>query len=133
MWFQILLLISLAAIAVYLLRSTPSPRHLAIRRLVVLMAILAGVVGVVAPGVLSAIANVVGVGRGSDLLFYVAIIAGLLYIVSEYKRSAQTAKTLTSLARELALTEARLTDRITQLENREEERASARSSIKDSE
>jgi len=117
MWFQLLLIVALAGIAVYLLRSTPSPRHLAIRRLVVLVVILAGVVVVLAPGVLSEIARFVGVGRGSDLLFYTAIMAGLLYIVSEYKRSARSAKTMTSLARELTLTEARLADRIALLED----------------
>lgn len=116
MWFQLFLVISLLGIAVYLLRSTPSPRHQAIRRLIVFVALLAGVVVVIWPGLLSALADLVGVGRGVDLLFYVVIVAGLLYVVSEYKRAVQTTRTATQLARELALTEARLTDRIAALE-----------------
>ena len=118
MWFQIALVIALAGIAVYLVRSTPSPRHQAIRRLLVLFALIAGVIVVIWPGLLSALATLVGVGRGVDLLFYLALVAGLIYVVSEYKRSVEQTRAMTQLARELALTEARLTDRITELEAR---------------
>ena len=118
MWFQIALVIALAGIAVYLVRSTPSPRHQAIRRLLVLFALVAGVIVVIWPGLLSELARLVGVGRGVDLLFYLALVAGLIYVVSEYKRSVEQSRAMTQLARELALTEARLTDRITELETR---------------
>lgn len=118
MWFQIILVVALAGIAVYLVRSTPSPRHLAIRRLLVLLALTAGVVVVLWPGLLSWLASLVGIGRGADLLFYLAIVAGLIYVVNEYKRSVQLTRANTQLAREIALTEARLTDRITELEER---------------
>ncbi len=116
MWFQIALVIALAGIAVYLVRSTPSPRHQAIRRLVVLVALIFGVVVVIWPGLLSELARLVGVGRGVDLLFYLALVAGLLYVVSEYKRSVEQTRTTTQLAREIALSEARLNDRIAELE-----------------
>lgn len=116
MWFQIVLVTALAGIAVYLVRSTPSPRHQAIRRLVVFVALVFGVVVVIWPGLLSELARLVGVGRGVDLLFYLALVAGLLYVVSEYKRSVEQTRTTTQLAREIALTEARLNDRIAELE-----------------
>jgi hypothetical protein len=122
MWFQVILIVALVGIGIYLVRSTPSPRHLAIRRLLVLLALLGGVVVVVWPGLLSALAQLVGIGRGADLLFYLAIVAGLLYVVNEYKRSVQLQRANTQLAREIALTEARLTDRIAELEARLGER-----------
>ena len=118
MWFQVILVIALIGIGAYLVRSSPSPRHLAIRRLLVLLALLAGVVMVVWPGLLSRLAELVGIGRGADLLFYLAIVAGLIYVVNEYKRSVQVTRANTQLAREIALTEARLLDRIAQLEGR---------------
>ncbi|MDO9590014.1 MAG: DUF2304 domain-containing protein, partial [Microcella sp.] len=68
--------------------------------------------------------QLVGIGRGADLLFYLAIVAGLIYVVNEYKRSVQLVRANTQLAREIALTEARLTDRITELEGRLAEKAS---------
>lgn len=125
MWFQIILIVALIGIGVYLVRSSPSPRHLAIRRLLVLVALLGGVVIVLWPGLLSWLAELVGIGRGADLLFYLAIVAGLIYVVNEYKRSVQLARTNTQLAREIALTEARFTDRITELEARLAEKPSA--------
>lgn len=118
MWFQFILIAALIGIAVYLVRSTPSARHLAIRRLLVMLALIAGVVVVVAPGLLTQVASLVGIGRGSDLLFYIFIVVALLYVVNEYKRSIQLARANTQLAREIALTEARLDDRIATLEAR---------------
>lgn len=118
MWFQVILIAALVGIALYLLRSRPSAKHLAIRRVIMLLSLVAGVVVVLWPGLLSWLANLVGIGRGVDLLFYLAIVAGLLYVVNEYKRSVQLARANTQLARELVLTEARLTDRIAELEAR---------------
>jgi len=123
MWFQVILIVALIGIGVYLVRSSPSPRHLAIRRLLVLVALLGGVVIVLWPGLLSWLAELVGIGRGADLLFYLAIVAALIYVVNEYKRSVQLARTNTQLAREIALTEARLTDRVSALEAQLAERA----------
>lgn len=118
MWFQIILVLALLGIAAYLLRSTPSPRHLAIRRLVMLVGIVVGIVVIVWPDLLTVLAQLVGIGRGADLLFYLAIIVGLLYVVNEYKRSVRLARLNTRLAREITLTEARLNDRISELEAR---------------
>jgi hypothetical protein len=118
MWFQIILIIALVAIAVYLLRSSPSPRHLAIRRVFMLLSLVAGIVLIIWPGLLSQLARLVGVGRGVDLLFYLAIVAGLLYVVNEYKRSIRLTRAISKLNRDLVLTEARLQDRIVELEER---------------
>jgi hypothetical protein len=104
------------AIAVYLLRARQSARHLAIRRILVLLILIAGVVVILAPGWLTAVANAVGIGRGTDLLLYVSIVAALLYVVTDYKRSVQLSRTNTQLARELTLAEARLEDAITRAE-----------------
>jgi len=110
MWFQIILIAAMVAIAAYLIRATPTPKHLAVRRLLVLVALIAAVVVVIWPGVLTWLAHLVGIGRGSDLLFYAAIVAFLFYVVVDYKRSVQASRATTRLARELTLTEARLQD-----------------------
>jgi small membrane protein len=121
MWFQVALVVALLVIAVYLLRSTPSARHLAIRRLVMLAGLVAGIVAIIWPDLLTTLARLVGVGRGADLLFYLAIVVGLLYAVNEYKRSVRLAQANTQLARELALTDALLRDRIRELETRRDD------------
>lgn len=115
---QIIFLLALVGIGIYLLRSEPSARHLALRRLTVLVALLAGAVVILSPGWLTAVANLVGVGRGTDLLLYLAILVGILYVISDYKKTVVLNRTQTELARAVTLAEARLEDRL------REERAS---------
>jgi hypothetical protein len=115
MWFQILLIVALIAIAIYLVRATPTAKHLAIRRVIVLLVLAAGIVVVLLPGVLTWLAHLVGIGRGTDLLFYAAIVAFLFYIVVDYKRSITASRANTRLARQLTLAEARLEDEIAKL------------------
>ena len=110
MWIQIILILAMLGIAFYLLRSRPSPRHLALRRLGVVLALLVGIIVVLAPGWLTLAANAVGIGRGADLLLYAAIVMFLLYVVAEYKKSVETSRNLSRLARALTLAEARLQD-----------------------
>lgn len=110
MWIQIILILAMLGIAFYLLRSRPGPRHLALRRLGVVLALLVGIIVVLAPGWLTLAANAVGIGRGADLLLYAAIVMFLLYVVAEYKKSVETNRNLSRLARALTLAEARLQD-----------------------
>jgi hypothetical protein len=112
LWSQLILVAVLAGIAVYLVRSQPSARHLALRRLTVFIALIAGVVVVLSPGLLTAVANVLGIGRGTDLLVYASIIAFILYTVSDYKKTVVLNRTQTELARAVTLAEARLEDRL---------------------
>jgi hypothetical protein len=110
MWIQILLVVGLILTAVYLVRSSPSASHQAIRRILVILAVLVGIVAVIWPGLLSLIAHALGIGRGADLLLYGLVVVFLIEAVSNYKRSVTQARTTSALARELALTEARLED-----------------------
>ena len=110
MWIQVILIAAMVAIAVFLVRSTPSARHLAIRRVLVFVALVAGVIVILAPGWLTAVANAVGIGRGTDFLFYASLVAFLFYVVTDYKRSVELARSNTRLAREVALVQARLDD-----------------------
>jgi hypothetical protein len=110
MWIQILLVVGLILTAVYLVRSSPSASHQAIRRILVILAVILGIVAVIWPGLLSMIAHALGIGRGADLLLYGLVVVFLIEAVSNYKRSVTQARTTSALARELALTEARLED-----------------------
>jgi len=112
MWIQIILIVALLGVAFYLLRARESARHLAIRRALVLLALLVGVVIILAPGLLSLVAHLFGIGRGTDLLLYAFIVVALFYVVTDYKRSLQQSRATTQLARELTLSEARLQDAI---------------------
>jgi hypothetical protein len=115
MWIQAILIVAMLAVAFYLLRARESARHLAIRRGLVLLAVVAAVVVIILPGLLSLLAHAVGIGRGTDLLLYAFIVAALFYVVTDYKRSVQANRANTQLARELTLVEARLADAIAAL------------------
>jgi len=124
MWIQILLVVGLILAAVYLVRSSPSASHQAIRRILVILAVILGIVAVIWPGLLSLIAHALGIGRGADLLLYGLVVVFLIEAVSNYKRSVTQARTTSALARELALTEARLEDALNEAKLTQQTKAS---------
>ncbi|MFB9376714.1 DUF2304 domain-containing protein [Kineococcus gynurae] len=103
---QIVLLAALATITVALVRSTADARHQAVRRLLIgLLGVLA-VVSVLWPTGLTWLAELVGVGRGTDLLLYGTVVAFLGFIVNSYRRSRELESRIAELTRRLALDEA---------------------------
>lgn len=107
MLIQLILLLSVGVVAALLTRSTAGARHQAIRRLALLAFVLAAVLSIVFPVWLSRAANLVGVGRGTDLLLYGLVIAFLSYIATSHRRMNQMSRSITLLTRELTLSEAR--------------------------
>lgn len=110
MWIQIFLVISIILIGVTLTTSVASDSHLALRRLFIFGVILVAVVLIFVPEWLTAIANLLGIGRGTDLLLYALVIAFGGYVASDYRRNVKVKQDMTNLARELALAEARVED-----------------------
>jgi hypothetical protein len=113
MWAQILLIGLLLFVFVYLVRSKkPTARRLALFRIGLVLAVAVGVAVILVPQWLTAVANWLGIGRGTDLLLYALIIVFLLNVVTGYKRFLELGRQNTKLARELTLSEARLEDLI---------------------
>nr|WP_281385895.1 DUF2304 domain-containing protein [Nocardioides luti] len=94
---------SVVAIALFLLRGDGSGRHLAIRRLAGLVFAGCWVVAVLAPDLVTRLANTVGVGRGADLLLYVLVVAFFLTLVALNKRLGEQDRRITQLTRALAI------------------------------
>lgn len=67
---KVILLVAIVAVTVMLTRSTAGARHQAIRRLMLIGFVGLAVVAVLFPGLLTQVAQFVGVGRGADLLLY---------------------------------------------------------------
>ncbi len=108
---QWVLLIALVLISFYLLKSKPNANSQAIRRLVLIVALLAGVVLVLVPDLLFNTATLLGVKEGSDLLLYLFIVAMMFYIVHQYRRMLFFEKLNTDLAREIALLRAEMDEK----------------------
>lgn len=110
MLIQALLIVAILVVALLLNRSTGDARHQAIRRLGLLVFVLAAVFSVVQPTWLTRLANAIGVGRGADLLLYGLVIAFLSYIATSSRRAKRIQGKLTVLAREVTLARAREED-----------------------
>ena len=71
MWIQIVLLVSIVLVSLLLGRSTSNARHMAFRRLFLLLFVIGSGAAILFPHMLTRFANLIGVGRGTDLLLYV--------------------------------------------------------------
>ena len=103
---QVLLIVAVGVIGWMMLRSPGGARHRAGRRIVTLTFVIFAIVSIAVPAVISRIAHFVGVGRGTDLLLYVLVIAFLLQILSSFRRNAALERQITRLARRIALDDA---------------------------
>lgn len=110
---KLLLIAGLAAATYLLLHGRPSALGLLLRRSLMLGAILLGVLGVIFPGAVTAVANAVGVGRGTDLIVYALCVTFLFVTIAQNLRITELRDRTVELARKQALLEAELHDRET--------------------
>ena len=103
--FQILAGLAIVIAGFFFLRGGGA-RHQAIRRILGLLFILAAASSVFFPGAWTWVANLVGIGRGADLLTYLMVLAFFAFVVSTSRRFRQFETEQTALARKIALLEA---------------------------
>lgn len=109
--FQFLLIAAVVIAAALVGRFMPGERSLALKRIYTILFVIAAVLAIVFPSILTVIANFFGIGRGTDLLLYVFIIASLMFAVAAVRGKARSEARVTELARSVALMEARLLER----------------------
>jgi hypothetical protein len=107
---QWILALALAFVGLYLLKARRSASQQAIRRLVILLALITGFVAVLFPTLTTVMAASLGIGRGADLLLYAFVVFALFYVVHQYRRQLWQEKVTTDLARALTLTQAEIDD-----------------------
>jgi hypothetical protein len=100
---KVVLVAAVLAFGALLLRERFPGQRQALRRLVGLGVVLAGVASVIWPLAVTWAANRVGVGRGTDLVLYVLVIVFLFTTLAMYQRMHHLESKLTSLARAIAL------------------------------
>ncbi|HWM17033.1 MAG TPA: DUF2304 domain-containing protein, partial [Microbacterium sp.] len=111
MWIQLLLIAAIIVLAVFVMRRTGSDSHLALRRILFALFVIAAVLSVLFPQWLSWLANLVGVGRGTDLVLYALVVVFLVFVFTQYRRNVALQRQLTLLARRIALLDAREQER----------------------
>ncbi len=100
---KILLLVAIVVITAMLNASSAGARHQAVRRLMLGGFVLLAAMAVLFPVLLTRVAQVLGVGRGADLLLYGLTVFFLGYVASSYRRMRHMEQQVTTLAREMAL------------------------------
>ncbi|WP_254409654.1 DUF2304 domain-containing protein [Streptomyces sp. AC495_CC817] len=110
MWIQFLLIAAIIVLGVVVMRRTGADSHLAIRRLLMMLFILAAVLSVLFPQWLTWVASLIGVGRGTDLLLYALVLMFLTFVYTQYRRNIAIQRQATLLARKIALMEAEYRD-----------------------
>lgn len=72
-------------------------------RITITLAVLLGIVLTWMPALSNSIANMIGVGRGADMIFYIWILVSMLALVALYFGFNRQNKQITKLARAMAL------------------------------
>ena len=107
-WIQGLLITSIIALLVYLLRSRRNAQSRAWVKVGYLVFVMAGVYAVLRPNDTTVVAHWLGVDRGTDLMLYALIIAFSFTTLSTYLRFKDLELRYARLARAVALESAQV-------------------------
>ena len=83
-------------------------RQQALRRVLMFLFIVAAASSVFFPQAWTWVANLLGIGRGADLLLYLLVLVFFGYVANTVRKFRQQEQANTDLAREIALLSARL-------------------------
>ncbi|MFK3679856.1 DUF2304 domain-containing protein [Microbacterium sp. NPDC090218] len=120
MWIQFLLIAAIIVLGLVVMRRTGADSHLAIRRILMMLFILAAILSVLFPQWLTWVASLIGVGRGTDLLLYALVLMFLAFVYTQYRRNNALQRQLTLLARKIALVEAQQVESTEEAPGRED-------------
>lgn len=105
MLIKILLVGAFLAMLVYFLRIGSSVHASAGRRILLVGFVIAAVVAVLYPGELTVLANMLGVGRGADLLLYATVAALVFSLLVIYAKFKDVEVKIAQLVRHIAILE----------------------------
>ena len=77
------------------------------KKLALVLLVVVMIVAILMPDSVTMVANMVGVGRGTDLLVYVIFAVFLFYVLSQYVRAQDERDRTFRLARQVALIDAK--------------------------
>ena len=103
---QVLLIAATLAVAAVAIRSRGSMRVKAWRKVAFVLLMLCVIGAVLWPGLVTWAAQLVGVGRGTDLVVYLLAIAFGFTVVTQYLHEQESRHELHRLARRIAIVEA---------------------------
>ncbi len=108
---QIILLLAALGALVYFVRRAHNVRIRASKRIAFFAFIVVNIYAVLRPDDMTWIAQQVGVGRGTDLVVYLLVVAFVFGMLNTYLRQREISNHLTDLARTVALRDAESANR----------------------
>lgn len=99
---KIVLLAAVACGVIYVSR-LQGARNLALRRILATLFAIGAAVAIIFPSTISALAQLLGVGRGTDLLVYTIVVVLLTTWLVQWRHNIAMQTQLTKLTRDLAL------------------------------
>jgi len=103
---KVLLMAGIGVVALLFVRGHSTARHQAVRRVMVVAFAGLATASLLFPQTWQSAAELLGVGRGTDLLLYATILVVLGFMVTSYLRTRDLQRQVTVLSRRLALDEA---------------------------
>jgi small membrane protein len=100
---KIVLLAAVVVVGVLIVWPGRGARRLAIRRLALLALVLIAAAAIVFPQATDGVAQLLGVGRGADLLLYGLVVCFIGYVITARADRSRVHQQLTDLARAQAL------------------------------
>lgn len=120
-----LLVLSLIVVTVVLLRPVKTDSSLALRRIGMLLVLLAAAFAIIFPEIFNKFARAIGVQTGLNLVVYLLVVAIFAQMATSYRREATTEVKLTQMAREMALLQTELNMQVDKYTEECESRAEA--------
>jgi hypothetical protein len=102
---QVALVVAVIIVSLALMRGGSNARHLAIRRIMLVLFACLAALSIFFPELLTRVARLLGIGRGTDLVLYGLIVSFLVFMATTYQRFRHMESTLTKLSRRIALDE----------------------------
>lgn len=106
MLIKILLLVAVILTLLFFIRGEHTLRMQASKKLAFFAFVLVNVYAVLRPDDLTAVARLVGVGRGADLLLYMLVVAFIFGGLNVYLKLREMERRFTDLSRAVAINEA---------------------------
>jgi hypothetical protein len=108
---QVVLIVAAIGALVYFVRRGHNVRIRASKRVAFFAFIAANIYAVLRPNDVTWVAQRIGIGRGTDLLVYLLVVAFVFGMINTYLRNRELGERLTELARAVAVREAELANR----------------------
>ena len=102
---QIVLVLAVIVVSLALMRGGSNARHLAIRRIMLVIFAVVAALSIFFPELLTMLARSLGIGRGTDLVLYGLIVSFMVFMATTYQRFRHMETTLTQLSRRIAIDE----------------------------